>query len=282
MFQDLDLTIRKLLEDVNTQPSLAGVDITFSPPDGVFTFNQKTLDVFLYGVHENRILRDPVPILELVGGIVTRRVPPLRVNCDYLVTAWSKQPGAAGVQEEHLILAAAMIKLSQFTTMPVAYLQNSMVGQPFPVPVSVAQSAEGKSLGEFWSALGQSPRSSFHLMITIAMDIGVSVDEGPPVTTKEIVLHPDLPTATPQIESVFGVGGVVRDTQTAAAIAGADVTLTGRAPTKTDAEGRYRFGGLVAGNYSVTAQAAGSTTSKTKQITVPAAVISDYDIDLSP
>lgn len=281
MFHDLDQTLRKLLEDTTTSPSLAGIDISFSAPDQAFTFNQATIDLFLYGVHENRVLRDPVPILEFSGGTVSRRVPPLRVDCDYLVTSWSKQPDAAGIQEEHLILAAALLKLSQFTTLPAGYLQSSMVGQPFPVPMSVAQGDEGKSLGEFWSALGQSPRSSFHLMVTVAMDLGVSVVEGPPVTTSEVVLHPDMPLATPPEDSVFGVGGVVRSLLTSAPIAGAEVKLAGRTPVTTDADGRFRFGGVSAGTHDLTATAAGFTAATTA-ITVPAAVINAYDMDLSP
>jgi len=281
MFHDLDQTLRKLLDDTTTQPVLMGVDLSFSPPDKNFTFNQATIDLFLYGVHENRVLRDPVPILEYSGGTVSRRVPPLRVDCDYMVTAWSKQPDAAGVGEEHLILAGALLKLSQFTTVPVQYLQGTMVDQPFPVPMSVAQSDEGKSLAEFWSALGQSPRSSFHLMLTVAMDLGVSVVEGPPVTTKEIVLHPELAVATPPQASVFGVGGVVRDQQTSTPIVGAEVTLDGRPTETTDADGRFRFGGISAGLHDLTATAAGFT-SATTAITVPAALINAYDIDLSP
>ena len=281
MFHDLDQTIRKLLEDAATPPSLAGVDISFSAPDKAFTFNQATLDLFLYGVHENRVLRDPVPILEFSGGTISRRVPPLRVDCAYLVTAWSKQPEAAGVQEEHLVLAAALMKLSQFTTVPVAYLQSSILGQPFPVPMSVAQHDEGKSLGEFWSALGQSPRSSFHLVLTVAMDLGVAVVEGPPVTTSEVVLHPDMPVATPATESLFSVGGVVRDSLTTAPIADAEVTLAGRTPTRTDTDGRFRFGSVMTGTHALTARAAGHTAATTA-ITVPAAVINAYDIDLSP
>jgi hypothetical protein len=142
------------------------------------------------------------------------------------------------------------------------------------------QSDDGKSLGEFWSALGMPPRSSFHLMVTIALDVEVGVTEGPPVVTKEVVLDDDLDPVTPG-EPVFGIGGVVRDALTTAAIADVTVTLDGARSTWTDAEGRFRFSGLGAGNHTLTAAAPGFTTGS-KPITVPAAAINDYDIDLGP
>jgi hypothetical protein len=280
MFEDLDATLRKLLEDATVPPSMAGIDITFKTPDKAFAFNQATVDLFLYGVRENRVLRDPAPILEEVAGVFVRRTPPLRVDCDYLVTAFSKKPDAQGMEEEHEILAKALLKLSRFPTIPPGQLHDSLVGQPFPVRMWVAQSDDSKSLGEFWSALGVSPRSSFHLMLTIAMDPQVAVPEGPPVVTKELVLDDDLDAATPG-GSVFGIGGVVRDAGTTAAIEGATVTLDGGPSTTTDAAGRFLFSGLGAGNHALTAAGPGFTTAS-KQIAVPAAAINAYDIDLSP
>jgi hypothetical protein len=87
--------------------------------------------------------------------------------------------------------------------------------------------------------------------------------------------------ATPPTESLFGVGGVVRSLLTSDPIAGAEVSLAGRTPATTDADGRFRFGGVSAGTHNLTTRAAGFTTTTTS-ITVPAAVINAYDIDLSP
>lgn len=270
MFQDLDLTLRKVLDDATVPPSMAGVDVSFKTPDKAFVFGQPTLDLFLYGVRENRVLRDPVPIVERVGAGFVRRTPPLRVDCDYLVTAWSKEPDDAAVAQERTILANALMKLSRFPVIPTGYLQNSLVGQPFPVQMWVAQSDDSKSLGEFWSALGVSPRSSFHVMVTIAMDPSVSVPEGPPVVTREVDLAG---------ESVFAIGGVVRDA--AGIVAGAVVTVDGGRSTTTDAEGRFRFAGLVAREYTLRVAAPGHVP-REQVIIVPAAAINDYDITFPP
>jgi hypothetical protein len=280
MFQDLDRTVRAMLDDVAVPPSLAGVDVTFKAPDKAFTFSQPTVNLFLYGVHENRVLRDPVPIVEQVGGVFVRRTPPLRVDCDYLVTAWSKKPDATGVEEEHQLLGLALAKLSRFPLVPATYLRNSLVGQPFPVQMWAGQSDDSKSLGEFWSALGVAPRSSFHLMVTIAMDLQDALAEGPPVVTTQVVLDDDLDPATAG-ESMFGIGGVIREAATNAVLTGATVTLDGIRSTVTDSAGRFRFPHAGAGNHALTATAPGFATGN-KTITVPAAALNDYDLALSP
>lgn len=147
MFGDLDRTLEKLLTDATVVPTMAGVDISFRAPDKTFTFPGPTFDLFLYGLRENRVLRDPVPIVELTPTGFVRRTPPLRMDCDYIATAWSKQAGDAGVAEERTILADGLLKLTRFPTVPAAYLQGTMAGQPFPVQMWVAQSDDGKSLG---------------------------------------------------------------------------------------------------------------------------------------
>ena len=274
MFADLDRTLGKLLEDTGVPPTMAGVEISFRTPDKALVIAQKTLDLFLYGVRENRVLRDPVPIMELVGGGYVRRTPPLRVDCDYIVTAWSKLTGDDAVAEERTVLGEGLMKFSRFPTIPSGYLQGLLVPQLFPVQMWVAQSDDSKSLGEFWSALGVSPRSSFHLVVTIAMDLGVSVPEGPPVVTREVDLDDDLDPATPG-ESVFAIGGVVRDT--AGVVADAEVTVDGARSSRTDAEGRFRLSGLAAGDHTLRATAPGKAP-REKTITVPAAAIDDYDV----
>ena len=52
-----------------------------------------TLNLFLHEVHENRALRDDARIIQQHRDDLHEHAPPLRVDCTYLVTAWSPDTG---------------------------------------------------------------------------------------------------------------------------------------------------------------------------------------------
>jgi hypothetical protein len=282
MFHDLDDTLEAILDDAAAPIELRNAEVSFETPDKNFAPPQATVNLFLYEVKENRELRDPAPIREIVAGNYIRRTPPLRVDCMYLVTAWSNQVGAARVVEEHQLLAQALMWLSRFTTIPAVFLQGGLIGQPFPPPTLVAQMNSDKNMGEFWTALGSPPRPAFYLNVTIAMDLGVAAPEGPPVVTKEIRLRRKSPTGGPALETVFEIGGTVRADVTLNPIADAQLSLLelNRAGS-TDQDGRFKFDNLEAGNYTLRVSATGFAT-KDELITVPGAVLNEYDVELTP
>lgn len=188
MFQDLDLTLKGILGDAKPPAELRGAQPSFLTPERGYAPSENTVNLFLYDVKENRELRDPVPIVEQKGEAFIRRRPPLRVDCSYLVTAWSTAEKEVKVKEEHELLGAAFLWLSRFPTIPEEYLTGTLADQPFPPPTLVAQMDGTRNTAEFWSALGIPPRPCFNLVVTIAMDLGVEVPEGWPVATKEIRL----------------------------------------------------------------------------------------------
>jgi len=272
MFDLLDASLRALLTDPAVPPGLAGVDVTFRTPDKTFTVAQRTLNLFLSGVRENRTLRDRVPIVELVGGVFVRRTPPLRVDCDYLVTAWSTQAGALAAVEEHLLLAQALAKLSRFGTLPTGYLQGGMANQPFPVQLLTAQHDESRSLGEFWSALGVPPRSAFQVTATVALDLQDPAVLGPPVSTSAVVLDGG---------TTLTIGGTVRRAADAGPIDGATVTLDGDRTASTDADGQFLFVGVAGAQHDLAATAAGLAPQQ-RTVTVPGTSPTHFDFDLAP
>jgi uncharacterized protein DUF4255/carboxypeptidase family protein len=284
MFDDLDDTLETILNDAAAPIELRNAAVSFETPDRNFTPAQTTVNLFLFEVKENRELRDPVPITELVAGNFIRRRPPLRVDCMYLVTAWSNQMGAARIAVEHQLLAQALLWLSRFPTVPEAFLQGSLAGQPFPPPTLVAQMNSEKNMGEFWTALGNPPRPGFYLVVTIAMDLAAQVSEGPPVVTKEVRLKRKMPPGVvePLLATVLEIGGTVRQVGTLTAIPSAQVTLLEleRVAT-TDEEGHFRFDNVAAGNYTLRTTAAGFTTLD-KPIVIPGPTLNAYDIGLTP
>jgi hypothetical protein len=200
------------------------------------------------------------------------------------VTTWSDKTGAAKIAEEHLLLGQAVAWLSRFPVIPPTFFQGSLVGQPFPPPTLVAQMDANKNAGEFWTALGSTPRPAFYLSVTISMALGLETPEGPPVVTKEMILKKKMPTgiAEPVLADFFEIGGTVRNANTLAVIANAQVTILElQRAAITDVAGRFRFNELNAGNYTLRTAATGFTTLN-KAIVVPGAVLDAYDVNLTP
>jgi hypothetical protein len=287
MFSDLDDTLRNILTDPAAPDELETADVSFEIPDNNFTPNQRTVNLFLYEVHENRELRDPAPITELVGNSFVRRRPPLRVDCSYMVTAWSNQTRAVRVAEEHRLLSQALLWLSRFPIIPGRYLpaewkdQANPKFQPFPLPMWVGQMNGVKEPGEFWTALEQPPRPSFNLLVTIAMELGVESPEGPPVITKDMrLMQKDKPATQ---EEWFQIGGTVfAAISPPNEISGAQVRLVEKDQTAvTDDQGRFSFTLLLGGNYTLEVSKAGFTTA-TKNIVAPGASSDAYDVVLAP
>lgn len=286
MFQDLDSTLSKILNDsaMNAPPivppltQLLNAEITFITPDKDYvTVDPKpAVNLFLYDVKENRELRDPTPILEKVGNGFTRRQPPIRVDCSYIVTAWSKLANEQRVVEEHRLLAQALLWLTRFPSIPTNYLQGTLVNQLYPPPMFVAQLDPNKNAGEFWDALAIPPRPAFYLTVTIAMDLALA-ESGQLVTTKTAAVEPGFGTSS---ENELQVGGSIL-TPAGKGIPNALVDMVDLGVrAKSDSEGRYVFSRVLQGSQTVRVVAVGFKP-KTQILDVPA-LPEKYNITLDP
>jgi hypothetical protein len=216
MFQDLDSTLSSMLNDgamalppiVPPLTELLGADISFITPDKDFINPNRQLpavNLFLYEVKENRDLRDPTPIVEKSGTCFIRRQPPVRIDCSYIVTAWSDEPDEQRVATEHRLLAQALLWLTRFPSIPTNYLQGTLVNQLYPPPMFVAQFDPNKNAGEFWDALAIAPRPAFYLTVTIAMDLSLA-ETGTLVTTR---FSGFAPARNTPLETLIHIGGRV-------------------------------------------------------------------------
>src|SRR5262245_30260345 len=276
MFQDLDKTIEKILDDEGAPAELKATQVSFITPDKNFTLAGPTVNLFLYEVKENRELRDPTPIIEKIGSVFIRKEPPLRVDCSYIVTAWSNATGEVRVAEEHLLLAQALLWLTRFPTIPANKLQGSLANQLYPPPTMVAQMDPNKNAGDFWFALGIPPRPAFYLVVTISMDLNLTI-EGPLVTTRSTNIETGLGTDE---EQWVQIGGRV------AAAGGAGIAdalvdvLDAGLRARSDADGRYSFVRVPLGAHNIRVVATGFQP-KTQPLTVPGKP-EDYDVTLIP
>jgi hypothetical protein len=280
MFRELDDLLRATLDASAAPPLLRDADVTFRTPDRTFRVDRPTVDLFLYDVRENRQLRDPVPVYQRIGSTYVRRRPPIRVDCTYLVTAWSNQANAAGIAEEHRLLAFALAWFSR-----TAYLVQPADRPPFGIPLAVAQADDDRRYGEFWSALGISPRAAFGLTATLAIELDWSIPDGPPVITKHLELRRLLgegePEPAPLLDEVFQIAGRVRRAETGDPIPDAEVSIAELGQrTRTDRLGRFTLGGLTPGTYTLRASATGLADLE-QVVVVPGPSATAYDLRLS-
>lgn len=251
MFDDLDASLAALLTDGAAPQEVRTADVSFTVPDKDFGPAQSTLNLFLHEVQENRALRDVVPTLQALptGGWESER-PPLRVDCAYLLTAWSPKTGAQRAAEEHRLLGRALLWLGRFPVIPDQYVRGALQSppQPYPLATTVAQTREGQSMGEFWTALGIAPRPAFSLTVTIALQPYTETD------TFSNVSSISLRTGLVDAPELYGR---VLDNQLDG-VPGATVELVEVSRTVTaDDLGGFRFTAVPFGSYTLAVTSSG-------------------------
>ncbi len=173
MIQDLDLTLRELLETRAPPGSeLALADIVFDLPDGAWRtgLGQLTLNCYLHDIRENRELKTTESLMHRSADRVRalRRRPPVRLDCSFCISAWSTATDEPEL-EEHRLLSQVVRVLLRHPTIPPEVLQGSLAGQIAPYPTVIAAPDGIHSPPEFWGALDQQLRPSLNYVVTLAM-----------------------------------------------------------------------------------------------------------------
>jgi hypothetical protein len=180
MIADLDKTLEELLvrelpRELVSPDAATRVTISFATPDDQFPPDLVTLpaiDLFLYDVRENRDLRTNEWIVERQSsGATTRKRPPIRVDCSYLVTAWASKSSTDPSLDEHRLLGEVMTVLLRHATIPQEVLKGRLKNQHPPLPVATLHPGRLQSLGEFWQALGGKPKAALNYTVTIGADV---------------------------------------------------------------------------------------------------------------
>jgi hypothetical protein len=190
MIDDLDRTVEELLKRELSSGLLGQVAISFAAPDSEFPPQSVTLpavDLFLYDVRENRELRTTEWIYERRDdGTAAKRPPPVRVDCSYLITAWSSESSPTRALDEHRLLSEVMKVLLRHPTIPDVLLQGSLRGQDPPLPSSTLQPGRLQSVAEFWQALGGKPKAALNYTVTIGISSDRPVDTEVPVIERTL------------------------------------------------------------------------------------------------
>jgi hypothetical protein len=174
MIDALDATLRELLREELPSSIRDQVAITFAPPTDQFIPAQNTplpaIDLFLYDIRENMDLRSNDFVDQRSSsGAVKRRLPLVRVDCSYLITAWPRTTAVDSAEDEHRLLSATMLALLRHRTLPSVLLQGMLRSQELPLPAATLQPGRLQSLGEFWQALGGKPKAALNYTVTVAV-----------------------------------------------------------------------------------------------------------------
>jgi hypothetical protein len=297
MLAQLDELLRTvLMRDVS---GLSTADqVRFQPPDddwrtSVANLGRNALNVYLVDLRENRALRDNEWVLTMGPDGPHREVGPARVDCHYLISAWSPAtvtPATEPTLDEHTLLYQAMAAL--FRADP---LNPSRVYPPgsaalaavdplirdADLPVSIVPAEGWPKIAEFWGAMGSSDRWKPAIWYTVTIPVALTSQlAGPPVTTRIIEFRQGNDPVSG--ETWTQIGGTV-SAPGGSPMAGAVVAITGAGGPVgrdvTDADGRFSVGALHLGSYHGVAGHPGHPDAA-RDFTVPDDT-GDYDFTLT-
>jgi hypothetical protein len=304
MIDHLDALLHRLFR--HSIPGITSdAQVRFQPPDqdwrqlvGTITDAAgnpaNALNVYLADLRENRKLRSNERERTVVGQDIFETPPPRRVDCHYLISAWSPVTVTVGIDptlDEHALLAEAARVLGAHDELdPVAIyaLSNppasppaAIAGERFPLTLLPVEGFP--KYAEFWGTMGDRNRwkPCVYTVITVALK-DVPVRAGPIVTTT--LTHTQIRGVAATEHLRFHIGGVVLDNTTPGApVAGAWVELLAPPPsahrqlTRADARGRFVFAEVAGGAWRVRASAPTLGSSAPRDITVPEPT-GNYDV----
>jgi hypothetical protein len=273
MLDDVDATLRQLL--LSQVPGITNpAQVRFQPPDEDWRTYVKALviagnhvnalNVYLFDLRENRRLRSNERTKTIGSWDATETPAPRRVDCHYLLSAWSPTdvtPGTEPTLDEHALLYRVALTLSRHD--PIVPDQIfAPAAPPAPLagevlPLTLLPVDGFPKLAEFWGTMGDKHRLKpcVYFVVTVPL-VTMPSPAGPIVTT---VMVDGRQRDIPASSEVFGlIGGIVREQATQDPIADAWVevltTLGVRlALVRTDADGRFRFEFARAGTYNLRA-----------------------------
>jgi hypothetical protein len=288
MIDYLDDLLRTLLS--TRVPGLAANQISFSAPDDDW---RKTisgslgnvLDVYLIELYTNAELHSNEVFMQ-GSGINQQSVrAPTRLNCRYLISAWSPVSTTPLVEpaiEEGVLLHQVTTVLTEALPFDAAaiYAPNP-VPAGFPpdmlapaLPAVVNPKEPFDKLSDFWYRMDTFWKPVVDLVVTIPV-VSAPRLSGPPVTT----LFSEYGTLDePDLEEMIIIGGVV--TSGGKPVDRAWVRLVELDQTvTTDATGQFTFQGIRRGSYTLAGGAPGHAT-VTRAIEVPS-LSGEYNLELT-
>jgi hypothetical protein len=301
MIAHVDNLLRHLFIDQVT--NITSEDqVRFQPPDqewrtvvsnlGV----RNALNVYLFEMRENRKLRTNERSREIQNGIATDTPAPRRVDCHYLITAWSPAtvtPAVEPTLDEHrLLYEVTAVLMNHESLVPRQVFAPDPLPAGFPeliadaeLPVTILPVEGFAKYAEFWGTMGNIHpwKPAVYLVVTLPVALHKEV-AGPLVTTR---ITEYRQSGTPETAEVWiQIGGTVLDASVdpPQPLPRAWVrleTTTGEPlqTTETDELGHFTFGGLHPGRYQLRARSEGSGEKLRPNVDIPSPT-GEYDVRL--
>ena len=181
--------------------------VRFQPPDAdwrTYVTNltvggnpANALNVYLIDLRENRRLRSNERVRSFSNGVAEDEPAPARLDCHYLISAWSPatvSPAVEPTLDEHALLYQAVAVLTRngpFNPSRI-YPAGSAALNAWPAPFRDTElpvellPVEGfNKLAEFWSGMGQGAlwKPAIYLIVTLPVALVLEI-AGPMVTTR--------------------------------------------------------------------------------------------------
>lgn len=299
MIDDFNQLLRTLMKaQVDTIRSDGQVG--FQPPDDAWRSYVSNLtddngpvnalNVYMVDMRENRKLRSNERMQEVRQNDVLEIPPPQRIDCHYLVTAWSPATGSEALEptlDELALLydaAAALMNMEPlalrdlYTPLP-AWIPEALADLPIPLQVLPVEGFP--KLAEFWGSMGagQPWKPAVYFVATLPV-IRTKTIISPMVTT--LISEYRFDGSPGPGEVLIQIGGTVTD-RSGNPIHNAWVALENRSgerlkrPVRTNDLGRFAFDRLHAGEYRLRVRAVGYGEPPPRPITVPSPS-GEYDV----
>jgi Pvc16 N-terminal domain/Carboxypeptidase regulatory-like domain len=280
--------------------------VRFEAPDerwrsSLANVRRNVLNVYLVDLRENRKLRSNERGRVPENGVVYDYPAPARMDCHYLISAWSPTdqltPQVEPVLDEHGLLyevAAVLLRAGALNPSAV-YPSGSTALNSWPeayrkadLPIHVLPTDGFPKLAEFWGTMGDDHRwrPVLYLIVTLPVDLFRESAGWMVTTTITDYGQRDQPDSA---EVLIQIGGSVLDSGNplpdgsprpvvSARVEIRDAT-SGQLAERTDTnkEGRFIFTRLRAGRYKLRASAPGLTMASPRDVVVPS-LTGEYDL----
>jgi hypothetical protein len=180
VIDDVDGTLRAFLADA--LPEKTAVDFDAPTAEWSGKVEMPTVNLFLRDVSEERQARagDWTDVRDENGNVTARQPPVRHFTLVYHVTAWG-----GSTAEQHALLGAVVAGLPVYDSIPTQYLSGRLADDDVSVGLQVG---ENGSSADLWALLGQHPRASLTLVVTVPVAPPAVTELEPPPSSIDLGL----------------------------------------------------------------------------------------------